>query len=208
MNLSAISKLAVLVLFLSVCGCAPLSKFPLKNLDDFEVDSRLPGIWVAEINGSETVLTFSRFSEDGTLSLLWGRFLDKGGMVSHQFQVFASPFGSQNYLNIEIEMKDSKTRKYVFASYKIDRDNALLIKVWSPEEISNAMEKGILPGTILKRDDEELLIKDPMGHEIIFQREKDIREMLGWDDEDNLGEWLGPYKKLMTPKTLGPSNQK
>jgi hypothetical protein len=75
-------------------------------------------------------------------------------------------------------------------------------------EISNAMEKELLPGTILKNGDKELLIKDPMGYEILFQRETDIKEMLGWDDEDRLGEWLGPYKKIMTPKTLSPSNQK
>ena len=110
------------------------------------VDARLPGVWVAEVRGSETVLTFSRFNKDGTLSLLWGRFLDKGGMVSHQFQAFASPLGSRNYMNIEIEMEGPTKRKYVLASYKIDQDDNLLLKIWSPAEIANAIEKEVLPG--------------------------------------------------------------
>ena len=41
------------------------------------------------------------------------------------------------------------------------------------------MEKELLPGTILKNGDKELLIKDPMGYEIIIQREFDVKEMLG-----------------------------
>ena len=76
----------------------------------------------------------------------------------------------------------------MLASYKIDQDNNLLLKFWSPVGISNAMEKELLPGTILKNGDKELLIKDPMGYEIIIQRETDVKEMLGWDDEDRLGE--------------------
>lgn len=201
MILSAISRLAALVLFLSVFGCGPLSKFPLSQPGEYEPDQRLVGIWLFKADEKESYFHFSK-ERNGWSDMVAVDYDTKGRMGYGVFKVFTTPIDTHHYMNIKIinigvlEMGD--TPSYILAKYEIVGKDKLYIRLLSSQEVAQGIEDGVLQGEIKNKKKNEIYITDSSENLIRFIERSDIDKLFGNSPFEEK-QWRGPYQKIIQP---------